>query len=302
MDLDVYGLCLGGNVFGWTADRDASFAVLDAYVEAGGNFIDTADTYMRPNMGISETIIGEWMAARGNRDSLVHRHQGRLRRRAVGGEHRRRTPTSRWRGCRPTGSISTTPTRTTGHVPGRGDRARVRRAGARPARSATSRRPTSAGERLVESLELAAREGLAPLRLAAAALQPRRARRLRARVRADRRAARAGRRAVLRAGERLSDRQVPAAAATARQPARREGLVRTSTTRGTAVLAALDEVAAAHGVAGRRGRGGLAAGQAAASPPRSPAPAPWSSSPRVLPAVGLELTADEIARLDEASA
>ena len=71
MDLDVYGLCLGGNVFGWTADRDASFAVLDAYVEAGGNFIDTADTYMRPNMGISETIIGEWMAARGNRDRVV---------------------------------------------------------------------------------------------------------------------------------------------------------------------------------------------------------------------------------------
>jgi aryl-alcohol dehydrogenase-like predicted oxidoreductase len=71
MDLDVYGLCLGGNVFGWTADRDASFAVLDAYVEAGGNFIDTADTYMRPNMGISETIIGEWMTSRGNRDSLV---------------------------------------------------------------------------------------------------------------------------------------------------------------------------------------------------------------------------------------
>ncbi|RKQ91740.1 aryl-alcohol dehydrogenase-like predicted oxidoreductase [Solirubrobacter pauli] len=71
MALDVYGLCLGGNVFGWTADRDESFAVLDAYVAAGGNFIDTADTYMRPNMGISETIIGEWMTARGNRDSLV---------------------------------------------------------------------------------------------------------------------------------------------------------------------------------------------------------------------------------------
>src|SRR5215217_3824391 len=69
--MDVFGLCLGGNVFGWTVDRDASFAVLDAYVEAGGNFIDTADTYMRPNMGISETIIGEWMAARGSRDELV---------------------------------------------------------------------------------------------------------------------------------------------------------------------------------------------------------------------------------------
>ena len=69
--MEVYGLCLGGNVFGWTADKDASFAVLDAYVEAGGNFIDTADTYMRPNMGQSERIIGEWMASRGNRDQLV---------------------------------------------------------------------------------------------------------------------------------------------------------------------------------------------------------------------------------------
>jgi aryl-alcohol dehydrogenase-like predicted oxidoreductase len=69
--MDVSRLCLGGNVFGWTADRDASFAVLDAYVDAGGNFIDTADTYMRPNVGVSETIIGEWMAARGNRDALV---------------------------------------------------------------------------------------------------------------------------------------------------------------------------------------------------------------------------------------
>src|SRR6201989_1067304 len=70
-DLDVFPLCLGGNVFGWTADEDASFAVLDAYAAAGGNFIDTADTYMRPNMGVSETIIGRWMAARGNRDDMV---------------------------------------------------------------------------------------------------------------------------------------------------------------------------------------------------------------------------------------
>src|SRR4051795_12891948 len=70
-ELDVFPLCLGGNVFGWTADEDASFAVLDAYAEAGGNFIDTADTYTRPNMGASETIIGRWMAARGNRDDIV---------------------------------------------------------------------------------------------------------------------------------------------------------------------------------------------------------------------------------------
>jgi aryl-alcohol dehydrogenase-like predicted oxidoreductase len=75
-DLDVFGLCLGGNVFGWTADRDASFAVLDAYVGAGGNFIDTADVYMARapgnSGGESETIIGEWMAARaGMRDAIV---------------------------------------------------------------------------------------------------------------------------------------------------------------------------------------------------------------------------------------
>jgi aryl-alcohol dehydrogenase-like predicted oxidoreductase len=74
-DLDVFGLCLGGNVFGWTADRDTSFAVLDAYAAAGGNFIDTADVYMAGapgnSGGESETIIGEWMAARGNRDAVI---------------------------------------------------------------------------------------------------------------------------------------------------------------------------------------------------------------------------------------
>jgi aryl-alcohol dehydrogenase-like predicted oxidoreductase len=75
-DLDVFGLCLGGNVFGWTADRATSFAVLDAYVAAGGNFIDTADVYMARHPGNSggesETIIGEWLAARdGMRDAVV---------------------------------------------------------------------------------------------------------------------------------------------------------------------------------------------------------------------------------------
>ncbi len=73
--LEVVPFCLGGNVFGWTADEAASFAVLDAYVEGGGNFIDTADTYStwaNGNVGgESETIIGRWMRARGNRDRLV---------------------------------------------------------------------------------------------------------------------------------------------------------------------------------------------------------------------------------------
>nr|BFE80985.1 hypothetical protein GCM10020093_035860 [Planobispora longispora] len=74
-ELNLFPLCLGGNVFGWTADRDASFAVLDAYVEAGGNFIDTADVYSSwaPGHvgGESEAIIGEWMTARRNRDQIV---------------------------------------------------------------------------------------------------------------------------------------------------------------------------------------------------------------------------------------
>jgi aryl-alcohol dehydrogenase-like predicted oxidoreductase len=74
-DLDVSRLCLGTNVFGWTADRDTSFTVLDAYVAAGGNFLDTSDSYMwripGNSGGESETIIGEWMAARGNRDDIV---------------------------------------------------------------------------------------------------------------------------------------------------------------------------------------------------------------------------------------
>jgi len=72
--LDVFPLCLGGNVFGWTIDEERSFAVLDAYVQAGGNFIDTADSYGRRGpggAGESERIIGRWMAARGNRDQLV---------------------------------------------------------------------------------------------------------------------------------------------------------------------------------------------------------------------------------------
>ena len=71
----VAELMLGANVFGWTADRDESFAVLDAFVEAGGTMIDTADSYMwrapGNSGGESETILGEWMAARGNRDRIV---------------------------------------------------------------------------------------------------------------------------------------------------------------------------------------------------------------------------------------
>lgn len=74
-DLKVFPLCLGGNVFGWTADEEISSAVLDAYAGAGGNFIDTADSYPQwadgRHGGESETIIGRWLARRGHRDDLI---------------------------------------------------------------------------------------------------------------------------------------------------------------------------------------------------------------------------------------
>lgn len=67
-DLTVFPLSFGGNVFGWTADRDTSFAVLDAFAAAGGDFVDTADVYSAwapgNSGGESETILGEWIAAR----------------------------------------------------------------------------------------------------------------------------------------------------------------------------------------------------------------------------------------------
>jgi aryl-alcohol dehydrogenase (NADP+) len=73
--LDVSPICLGGNVFGWTADLDASFAVLDRFLELGGNFIDTANNYSGwvpgNEGGESETIIGRWLKERGTRDRVV---------------------------------------------------------------------------------------------------------------------------------------------------------------------------------------------------------------------------------------
>ena len=74
-DLAVAPWCLGGNVFGWTADEATSFRLLDAFVDAGFNFIDTADVYSKwvPGHvgGESETVIGRWLAKRGNRGKVV---------------------------------------------------------------------------------------------------------------------------------------------------------------------------------------------------------------------------------------
>jgi aryl-alcohol dehydrogenase-like predicted oxidoreductase len=73
--LKVSPVCFGGNVFGWTIDDKRSFELLDAFVGAGFNFIDTADVYSRwvpgHHGGESEAIIGYWMKNRGNRASVV---------------------------------------------------------------------------------------------------------------------------------------------------------------------------------------------------------------------------------------
>lgn len=73
-ELEISRINLGGNVFGWTLDEKKSFAILDAFVENEGNFIDTADTYpwwVNGTGGLSESIIGKWMKERGNRKELV---------------------------------------------------------------------------------------------------------------------------------------------------------------------------------------------------------------------------------------
>lgn len=73
--LQVSPICLGGNVFGWTADEAASFQVLDAFVDRGFNFVDTADIYSRwvpgHQGGESETIIGKWFAQSGKRGKMI---------------------------------------------------------------------------------------------------------------------------------------------------------------------------------------------------------------------------------------
>ncbi len=73
--LEVSPLCFGGNVLGWTADEPTSFRVLDAFVAAGMNFIDTADVYSKwapgNHGGESETILGRWMKLRENRDQVI---------------------------------------------------------------------------------------------------------------------------------------------------------------------------------------------------------------------------------------
>src|ERR1700691_6108799 len=73
--IEVSPICLGGNVFGWTADEPTSFAILDEFVGAGFNFVDTADVYSRwvpgHKGGESETVLGNWFKRSGNRKKVI---------------------------------------------------------------------------------------------------------------------------------------------------------------------------------------------------------------------------------------
>ena len=73
--LNVSPICFGGNVFGWTATEKDSFRILDAFLDAGFNFIDTADVYSRwadsNEGGESEIILGKWLKSRGQRGKIV---------------------------------------------------------------------------------------------------------------------------------------------------------------------------------------------------------------------------------------
>jgi aryl-alcohol dehydrogenase-like predicted oxidoreductase len=81
-DFDIYPLNLGGNTFGWTSDREQSFAVIDAFTAAGGNFIDTADLYAvwqeDGRGGESETGLGEYIRTRGKGDLIIATKSGAL--------------------------------------------------------------------------------------------------------------------------------------------------------------------------------------------------------------------------------
>lgn len=118
-DLQVFPLALGGNVFGWTADEAQSFAVLDAYVAAGGNFLDTADAYSAwipgNEGGESETVIGKWLAARSNRSDIVVATKvgAHPAYKGLSAATIKAAPRSRCAGWAPTTSTSTTRTSTT---------------------------------------------------------------------------------------------------------------------------------------------------------------------------------------------
>ena len=294
--LNVFPICLGGNVFGWTADEPQSQAVLDAYVEAGGNFIDTANSYLVKH-GDSERIIGRWMADRGNRDQLV------VATKVGGGKGAVRSLSAETIKSEAQASLERLQTDVIDIYYAHFDdedtpleeslRAfdELVQAGKVRHIAASNYSP----ERLTRGARAAEAEGARRVHGAAAALQPRRAR-VRAHDAAGRR--RVGPRGapLLLAGQGLPDRQVPAGRRGRRDPSAPRAPAPTWRDGGEAVLEALDEVAASHDT--------TVAAVALAwllAHPRVVAPIASARTTeqleQILPAATLELTPDEVDRL-----
>jgi aryl-alcohol dehydrogenase-like predicted oxidoreductase len=301
-ELDIFPLFLGGNVFGWSADEETSFAVLDAYVAAGGNAIDTADAYARwlgNGGGESETILGRWMQARGTRDQvLIATKMGKLP------PYENLRPESIVAAC--DDSLRRLQTDRIdiyyAHQDHEGDDlAAALEAFDSLVRSGKVRHVAASNftpARLVEALDLQAQHGWAPF----VALQPEYS--LMAREEYERdyaglctdrglgtfpyfSLARGFLTGKYRAGERI-------------ESVRYEGAAMFVGEHGDRVLAALDDVAAAHGttkaavaLAWLRARPAVVAPIASARTPEQLAD--------LLPVAGLELTADEVALLETAS-
>ena len=225
--LEVHPICLGGNTFGWTTDRDASFAVLDAYVEAGGNFVDTADVYsawVEGNRGRRVGADARRVAREpGPARRADRRDEGRLGCRGARARAHPRACDPRLRGvaaaARPRDDRPLLRPQRPGDAAARGDARRVRRA--RPVGQGAPSRRVQLPRAAAAPRARARRRGRArALRGAAAALQPRRPHRLRRRARGAVPAARHRRGRLRGPRGRLPHGQVPSGRGAARRGAR----------------------------------------------------------------------------------
>ena len=244
---------LGGNVFGWNVDEKTSFAILDAFVDAGFNAIDTSDSYSRWVPGIqggeSETIIGNWLKRSGKRDKVLiatkvgeDMGEGRsLRKDYILRECEaslRRLQTDRIDLYQTHFDDEVTPPEETMQA-----YAQLIAAGKVRAIGASNISPA----RLKASLAASRKLGAAPLRKPAAALQPFRPQGIRDRIRADLPAGEARRHQLLFARRRLPHRQIPLGRGRRQAPrARRPAQTLSRCARVWRILKALDDVAARH--------------------------------------------------------
>ena len=300
-DLNVHPLCLGGNVFGWTSDEQESFDVLDAYVDAGGNFIDTADVYSvwvpDHSGGESETVIGNWIRKRGRHDDVVIATKVG----AMGGisadNVRDKTDDSLRRlGVDAIDLLyihrddNETPLEETlGALDELVRDGKVRHV------AASNYTPA----RLTEALEVSQRDGLARFVRCSPSTTSCRATTSQSSRRSRRQ--RPGVHPVLRAGQRLPDRQVPPGRRRVDSPRGGMAAQHLKTEQGQRTLEALDEIAAAHDTSVAAVALAWLAAQPTVLAPIASARTPDQLA-ELLEFVGLELSDEELATLSAASA